>query len=99
MKPNHLFSQEWDKFDVEKEMQRLEEEEKKQQEYAEFAKKAADPYESAHGRADADADSLHTYSVDSMTPLERRIAAKVSTPRQIHAHGMYVIVWYTYKDV
>ncbi len=56
-------------------MQRLEEEEKKQQEYAKFAKKAADPYESAS----APADGLQTYSIDSMTPLERRLASKVTT--------------------
>jgi hypothetical protein len=63
--------QEWDKFDVDKELQRLEEEEKQREEFAKFAKKAADPFETVP------ADGIDSYSLDSMTPLERRMAAKV----------------------
>jgi hypothetical protein len=56
---------------VDKEISRIEEEEKKQTEYRNFSKKSADVEspEEVH-------DPLHTYKIDEMTPLEKRVAAK-----------------------
>ena len=65
------YFKEWDKFDVDKEIERIEEEEKKQTEYRSFSKKSADfeSPEEVH-------DPLTTYKIDEMTPLEKRVAAK-----------------------
>lgn len=63
------YFKEWDKFDVDKEIKRLEEEDKKQDEYKSFAKTAADPFESYN-------DPNDTYKLEAMTPLERRMAAQ-----------------------
>jgi len=65
------YFKEWDKFDVDKEIERIEDEEKKQEEFRTFAKKAADvdKPEDVH-------DPASTYQIDDMTPLEKRVAAK-----------------------
>ena len=65
------YFKEWDKFDVDKEIARIEEEEKKKDEYKSFSKPAADVEspEDVH-------DSTQTYKVEDMTPLEKRVAAK-----------------------
>ena len=65
------YFKEWDKFDVDKEIERIEEEEKKQEEYKAFSKPAADVEapEEVH-------DPSKSYSVDDMTPLEKRMASK-----------------------
>ena len=65
------YFKEWDKFDVDKEIERIEEEEKKQEEYKGFSKKSADvdAPEEVH-------DPSKSYSVDDMTPLEKRMASK-----------------------
>ena len=65
------YFKEWDKFDVDKEIERIEEEEKKQDEYRSFSKPSADVEspEDVH-------DPLNTYKVEDMTPLEKRVASK-----------------------
>ena len=65
------YFKEWDKYDVDQEISRIEEEEKKQEEYKNFSKRAAD----VDSPDDVHAGSS-TYQINSMTPLEKRMAAK-----------------------
>ena len=65
------YFKEWDKYDVDQEISRIEEEEKKQEEYKNFSKRAAD----VDSPGDVHAGSS-TYQINSMTPLEKRMAAK-----------------------
>jgi len=68
---SYEYFKEWDKFDVDKEIDRIEDEEKKRDEYKSFSKQSAD-VESP----DEVHDPAKTYKVDDMTPLEKRVAAK-----------------------
>ena len=62
------YFKEWDKFDVDNELKRLEEEEKRIEEERKSCPKTADPGEDVH--------SDKTYQINAMSPLERRVAAQ-----------------------
>jgi tetratricopeptide (TPR) repeat protein len=62
------YFKEWDKYDVDTELKRLEEEEKHLEEERQKCPKTADP--------GADVHSDQTYKIEAMTPLEKRVAAQ-----------------------
>jgi tetratricopeptide (TPR) repeat protein len=62
------YFKEWDKFDVDTELKRLEEEEKRLEEERQMCSKTADPGADVHGD--------QTYKIEAMTPLEKRVAAQ-----------------------
>lgn len=62
------YFKEWDKYDVDTELKRLEEEEKRLEEERSKCPKTADPGDDVH--------SDKTYQIESMTPLEKRVAAQ-----------------------
>ncbi|KAJ1493214.1 hypothetical protein T484DRAFT_1879607 [Baffinella frigidus] len=66
---SYEYFKEWDTFDVDKEIERIEKEEKAKDEFKTFSKKAVDYGDEVH-------DPNKTYSIEMMSALEKRHAAK-----------------------